>query len=104
MYDVARFVKPKREDWDNGCHEPTDTADDAAFRYAREAIAGEAVRGALKMGIVDCPNIGCHANYNRRCCAGAVCDAVRPNAEHHPRAVASRGGCSCSQSESTKGE
>jgi len=25
-----------------------------------------------------------------------------PNAEHHPRAVASRGGCSCSQSKSTE--
>jgi hypothetical protein len=26
MYDVARFVKSKREDWDNGCG-PTERAD-----------------------------------------------------------------------------
>ena len=58
MYDVARFVKAKREDWDNWCHEPTDMADATAFRYAREAIAGDAVRSALRMGIADCPNIG----------------------------------------------
>jgi hypothetical protein len=84
MYDVARFVKPKREDWDNGCGQ-TERADMDALRYERtQSPTGEAVRVALRMGHIDCPNIGCHDNIDRRCCAGAVCDAMRTNADLEP--------------------
>jgi len=49
MYDVAQFVKSKREDWDNGCG-PTERADLDAFRYERtRSDAGTAVRMALRM-------------------------------------------------------
>lgn len=34
MYEVAKFVKPKPEDWDNGCPRSL-TADLEAFRYER---------------------------------------------------------------------
>ena len=79
MYDVARFVKSKREDWDNGCGQ-TKRADVDALRYERtRSPAGDAVRAHLRMGYTECPNIGCHANNERRCCAGAVCDAMKPN-------------------------
>ena len=84
MYDVAPFVKSKREDWDNGCG-PTERADFDALRYERtRSLAGTAVRVALRMGHADCPNVGCHANSERRCCAGAVCDAMRPNERSQP--------------------
>jgi len=48
MYDVAQFVKSKREDWDNGCG-PTERAALDAFRYERtRSDAGTAVRMALR--------------------------------------------------------
>ena len=56
MYDVARFVKAKKEDFDNGCG-PTERADLDALRYERtRSPAGDEVRKALRMGIADCPN------------------------------------------------
>lgn len=48
MYDVARFVKPKRGDYDNGTHECTDRADEEVFRQSRsESTMGDVARIAL---------------------------------------------------------
>jgi len=47
MYDVAKFIKPKKEDWDNGCG-PTQQADMEAVRYERtRGIMGEIMRKHL---------------------------------------------------------
>ena len=47
MYDVARFVPSKREDWDNGCG-PTERADLDALRYERtHSPMGEVMRAHL---------------------------------------------------------
>ena len=47
MYDVAKFISAKREDWDNGCG-PTERADLEALRYERAmSLAGVAVRAHL---------------------------------------------------------
>jgi hypothetical protein len=47
MYDVAKYIKPKREDWDNGCG-ATERADLEAFRCERtRSAAGQLVRERL---------------------------------------------------------
>ena len=52
MYDVARFVKAKKEDFDNGCG-PTERADLDALRYERtRSPAGDEVRKALRMWVL----------------------------------------------------
>jgi len=45
MYDIAPFVKPKREDYDNGLSENSALKDLEAFRYQRnQSPMGDAVR------------------------------------------------------------
>lgn len=56
MYDVAQFIKSKREDHDNGCG-PTERADLDAFRLERVlSTSGALVRDVLRIGLADCPN------------------------------------------------
>ena len=49
-------------------------------RYERiRTTVADYIRKYLRIGIADCPNIGCSANSEGRCCAFAVCSCHEQN-------------------------